>query len=465
MEKKCVVNRDSNGDVISVSVIKEILNDSIEEAVRKNNGNSLDKAPNGNNSELYNDYIKMGLTPEEARNKVAVVYSPGFLTWFGDWINNPSIASKVVDSNGQPKIVWSGHPEKVENYKAYTNRSEEDRIDNDAFFPENKMIATSYSTGGAVDFTTLPESMISRFDKFIGSVEGVFLNIKNPVKVEENSGLKITPLIETAIDNNNDGFYGNTIHKENENTWAILDGSQVQSAVNNRFDTSESSEINYIKNGVNELYEANQEIALIGTKEQYSAYIDSIFPLSVVKEMAYHVTKYDFEKFERNPENIRNKTDTVGFHFIEENAVEDYKQVFGKKVMRVMLDFRNPVSTEYDNSDDNHTSQKLEYLQDENIKEFEKQGYDSGVILRPNDNEFIAFDSDQIHVLGSQADIQGFKDYLKSNNTVEYNTIPSQLYEQLKQQPFIDPDQALEIYKNIYSKELNYWKNKDLNCG
>lgn len=40
----------------------------------------------------------------------------------------------------------------------------------------------------------------------------------------------------------------------------------------------------------------------------------------------------------------------------------------------------------------------------------------------------------------------------------------SQLYDELKQQPFIDENQALDAYKNIYSDDLNQWKNEDLDC-
>jgi hypothetical protein len=43
-------------------------------------------------------------------------------------------------------------------------------------------------------------------------------------------------------------------------------------------------------------------------------------------------------------------------------------------------------------------------------------------------------------------------------------TLPSKLYNELKQQPFIDEEQALDAYKNIYSDELNQWKDTDLDC-
>ena len=37
-----------------------------------------------------------------------LVRTPAFKKWFGDWENNPANASKVVDENGEPLIVYHG---------------------------------------------------------------------------------------------------------------------------------------------------------------------------------------------------------------------------------------------------------------------------------------------------------------------------------------------------------------------
>ena len=58
------------------------------------NGNYL-KAPNGADSKL---------TPEQW----AMVRTKGFKEWFGDWENDPENASKVVDGNGEPMVVYHG---------------------------------------------------------------------------------------------------------------------------------------------------------------------------------------------------------------------------------------------------------------------------------------------------------------------------------------------------------------------
>lgn len=55
-----------------------------------------------------------------------------------------------------------------------------------------------------------------------------------------------------------------------------------------------------IKPGVSELFESNPELANIGTPEQYSQYLDSIFPDSKVKDIVYHgSSQFGFDKFSK----------------------------------------------------------------------------------------------------------------------------------------------------------------------
>ena len=52
-------------------------------------------APNGK---------KSNLTPEQYK----LVRTPAFKKWFGDWENSPETASKVVDENREPLVVYHG---------------------------------------------------------------------------------------------------------------------------------------------------------------------------------------------------------------------------------------------------------------------------------------------------------------------------------------------------------------------
>lgn len=71
----------------------------VEEDLRKEKSNFDDDgkhlAPNGKPSNLpYRQWV--------------MVRTPAFKKWFGDWEQNPAEASKVVDENGEPEIVYHG---------------------------------------------------------------------------------------------------------------------------------------------------------------------------------------------------------------------------------------------------------------------------------------------------------------------------------------------------------------------
>lgn len=95
------IRRKEEEDKKSAEAIALIL------ATVKNNENPLTLAPNGQPSILYKSYKDLGYTDQEAENLTAQVYSDEFISWFGDWLNDPQNASKVVDDNGQPLVLNS----------------------------------------------------------------------------------------------------------------------------------------------------------------------------------------------------------------------------------------------------------------------------------------------------------------------------------------------------------------------
>ena len=265
MSKKCVVNRNDNGDITSVEVvnlsytpntdnIKFDINDEnqsgidVSEAIKLNNNNPLNLAPNGKPSILYNTYKEMGYSEEETIKLVSEVYSERFRNFFGDWLNNPENSSKVVDENGQPKIVWSGHVSSTiasningaqfQGYRIYGNeynnfkqdgeKPQDYRFSNTALFVEDKKLALTYSTG--IDAFNTSESFMQKYAPKDSFLEPVFLNIRKYEEVEEVSN-KIIPRIDGSIEEGIDGFYGgNRAPYKDFKTWAILDENQVLNA-------------------------------------------------------------------------------------------------------------------------------------------------------------------------------------------------------------------------------------------
>lgn len=116
----------------------------------KTNGAYL-KAPNGNETNL---------TPEQW----VLVRTERFKEWFGDWENDPENASKVLDGNGEPLVVYHGTPKG--GFKAFNT-------DRGAFFADERT---------ANRYTRDRESKgITRNSR--RQVYPVFLNIRTPLDI------------------------------------------------------------------------------------------------------------------------------------------------------------------------------------------------------------------------------------------------------------------------------------------
>jgi GNAT superfamily N-acetyltransferase len=140
-------------------------------------------APNGKPSNL---------TPEQYK----LVRLPEFKAWFGDWENDPANASKVVDDNGEPLIVYHA-----------TNKTFN-------FFDKNKLgTQTDFGTlGRGFYFDTLLDIQISGEGTPINTwatkiILKCFLNIKNP-KISKDNFSKKSESIKYTNNIIKDGYDG-----------------------------------------------------------------------------------------------------------------------------------------------------------------------------------------------------------------------------------------------------------------
>ena len=134
-----------------------------------NNGNAIDKAPNGAQSKLFQDLLQLfnGDRTQAIRAK-AKVYGGPFMQWFGDWINDPVNASKVVDENGEPMVMYHGSPNKF------------------TIFDINKFGKTDPGTFGKGFYFTSIENRAARYG---GNVMPVFINARNLIDGYKNEVL------------------------------------------------------------------------------------------------------------------------------------------------------------------------------------------------------------------------------------------------------------------------------------
>jgi hypothetical protein len=163
-----------------------------------------------------------------------------------------------------------------------------------------------------------------------------------------------------------------------------------------------------VKEGVEELFDSNPELASIGTPQQYSAYLDTIFPDSKVKDIVYHVNKTGTISI------IDNKafySTDFGFWLIE------LEEIKGKRIP-ILLNITNPtiVDSYYEFTDQAKKFRESgigdEYVTPDEVREKNTDsviGRDSG--QGANEKTYVTYKKEQVYQLGSKQDIQGFKEF------------------------------------------------------
>lgn len=160
------------------------------------------KAPNGEQTNLTED-------------QWITVRTEAFKNWFGDWENDPENASKVVDENGEPLVVYHG---------------------TDAEFDTFESANDSYFFSESTDYA---EAMAEERNGY--KIYDVFLNIKNPLVIELPENRFSDPAaerkyIKQAKEQGNDGtFFKNNPSDElfADTFYVAFEPTQIKSATDN----------------------------------------------------------------------------------------------------------------------------------------------------------------------------------------------------------------------------------------
>jgi len=170
-----------------------------------------------------------------------------------------------------------------------------------------------------------------------------------------------------------------------------------------------------IKEGIDFVFKQNPELEKIGSQEDYSQYLETIFPESKIRDIVYHRTSQKFEKFDKSK--IKN-TNGNRFYFSPINTGR-----YGKHVMQAILNIKNLAIPYDDDFIQNVNKKHPEYSKGKNewfylpaqiYVNANKYGYDGVFAFEgTNDDEYSVYNPSQIHILGSKKDIEGFKKYVK----------------------------------------------------
>ena len=122
------------------------------------------------------------LTPELQ----AFVRTSEFKEWFGDWENNPDNASKMIDENGEPALVFFGGASGITQLSGdQRNRTGSDEIG--FYFTTRKGNARFYAE-------TLQDPQTD--EPIPSSVYGAFLNIRDPYMKQPGDGVRTERVTE-----------------------------------------------------------------------------------------------------------------------------------------------------------------------------------------------------------------------------------------------------------------------------
>jgi hypothetical protein len=312
---------------------------------------------------------------------------------------------KVLFPTGNTASKVEGHTT-LEEFK----KQKEDRIKklleynkqhNSNIVKTEEQIQTINSLNEQVDNGQLKQSLnkqISEFKQSIKAYENEINQLKQELKRVETEGFgALKPIYN---------FYENTVTN-------IL--NKIYGKVQDYSNTP-------IKNGVDNLFEENKELSKIGNKQLYSAYLDTIFPDSKVKDIVYRGDDY-FEENKGFLNKANDKKYTNGVYFAKSKR-EAASYSSNRKVYSAIIKLDNPIQSEvlpeYKKDKLNNNALTLE-----EISNLKKEGHDGLDITLKQESgfEYLVFEPKQIHILGSKQDIEGFKDFVKESSKPKVSQI------------------------------------------
>jgi hypothetical protein len=199
-----------------------------------------------------------------------LVRTPAFKNWFGDWENDPANASKVVDDNGEPLVVY--HRAKSKFYE----------------FNQGSGLIGWLGRG----FYFSPDK--NEFKEYGRSVLACFLNVKKLFAVKGESPSDIITEVKSMDKNNNSGFTDVSITlKENGFNGVLFkhwdrgviitcfEPNQIKIAdgTNNKFD-SNNNDIRFNEGG-----KIDEKDFIVGSKYFYkNQYMDEPINLKLINK-------------------------------------------------------------------------------------------------------------------------------------------------------------------------------------
>lgn len=191
------------------------------------------------------------------------------------------------------------------------------------------------------------------------------------------------------------------------------------------------------------IFTNNPEIEKIGSRQEYIEYTKTIFPESTFKKVCFHGGRKGIVKFlsPNDPNFKKNKgvnsaTKDYGIYFTaDKELAKTYTKGYKKEdrqIYSVLVNIKNPLR---DNGffalhirkkfNDNILNPQSITLKDH--ERLTQSGYDS-IIWQGDNGEIIVFQPEQIHILGTEEDLNKFKQW-KQTKTISQIITKTQTHE------------------------------------
>ena len=190
-----------------------------------------------------------------------------------------------------------------------------------------------------------------------------------------------------------------------------------------------------LKTGVDFVFEQNPSLSLIGTQEQYSEYLETIFPDSKIKDIVFHEASAKTPLFNGSDWNMSG-LEGAYFSFYNQHKVGNTpskfltKYIVPTRMMAAVVNVENPflITKKLHSKEETQSIRRLKKRVDlsghDALLGFANPLYDKGQldsfpelpdsISQKNNIELAVFAAQQIHILNSPIDIEKFKEFVNS---------------------------------------------------
>lgn len=164
---------------------------------------------------------------------------------------------------------------------------------------------------------------------------------------------------------------------------------------------------------IQEVFKLCPELEKIGNQEQYGKYLETIFPESKVKDIVYHSSSNKIEKFRES---------MFGVYL----SYSPIKYTYGDNIHSVLINVKNLLLLP-----EREDSAEVKEVYDKEYRAYNKptsvtpEGvkiykHDASIEISSVTKEGVQIrvrTPEQIHILGSEQDIEGFKEFVASQTT------------------------------------------------